>query len=78
MSRFDRPKNITTDNLGSEGERNLAGKPVSEYTVWTTLSDLSYGVMFVRGYNDINYQKYLIAQFKKEVKPIFQKINVKN
>lgn len=78
MSRFDRPKNITTDNLGSEGEGNSVGKPVSEYTVWTTLSDLSHGVMFVRGYNDINYQKYSIAQFKNEVKPVFQKINIKS
>ncbi|EHK3761744.1 linear amide C-N hydrolase [Salmonella enterica] len=78
MSRFDRPKNITTDNLGSEEEGNSVGKPVSEYTVWTTLSDLSHGVMFVRGYNDINYQKYSIAQFKNEVKPVFQKINIKS
>lgn len=76
MSRFDRPKNITTDSLGSEGEGNKAGKAVSEYTVWTTLSDLSHGDMFVRGYNDINYTKYSLSQYKKMKKPVFEKINV--
>lgn len=75
MSRFDRPKNITTDDTGSEGEGNSAGKPVSEYTVWTTLSDLSHGAVFVRGYNDINYKKFTFSQFKDEKKPVFEKIN---
>lgn len=75
MSRFDRPKNITTDTIGSEGEGNSTGKPVSEYTVWTTLSDLSNGVMLVRGYNDINYQKFTFSQFKDVNKPFFEKIN---
>lgn len=56
MSRFDRPKNITVDYMGSEGEGNATRKPVSEYTVWTTLSDLMHGEMMVRGYNDINYK----------------------
>ncbi|HBZ9867604.1 TPA: linear amide C-N hydrolase, partial [Salmonella enterica subsp. houtenae] len=71
-----RPKNITTDSLGSEGEGNKAGKAVSEYTVWTTLSDLSHGDMFVRGYNDINYTKYSLSQYKDMKKPVFEKINV--
>ncbi|EAO6410080.1 linear amide C-N hydrolase [Salmonella enterica] len=76
MSRFDRPKNITTDTLGSEGEGNGAGKPVSEYTVWTTLSDLSRGDIYIRGYNDINYTKYSFSQFDGVKKPTFKKINV--
>lgn len=71
MSRFDRPKSITTDSLGSEGEGNEVGKAVSEYTVWTTLLDLSHGDMYVRGYNDINYTKYLLPQYKDMKKPVF-------
>ncbi|EDM3692330.1 linear amide C-N hydrolase [Salmonella enterica subsp. enterica serovar Infantis] len=77
MSRFDRPKNITTDTTGGEGEGNDTGKPVSEYTVWTTLSDLSHGDMFVRGYNDINYTKYSLSQFSEMKKPVFEKINLR-
>ncbi|MGS9073875.1 linear amide C-N hydrolase, partial [Salmonella enterica subsp. enterica serovar Infantis] len=49
MSRLDRPKNITVDYMVSEGEGNATRKPVSEYTDWTTLSDLTHGEMIVRG-----------------------------
>lgn len=77
MSRFDRPKNITTDTLGSEGEGNAVGNAVSEYTVWTTLSDLSRGDMYVRGYNDLNYTKYSLSQYREVKKPVFDVINMK-
>ncbi|ENA0198865.1 linear amide C-N hydrolase [Salmonella enterica] len=77
MSRFDRPKNITTDTLGSEGEGNVDSKAVSEYTVWTTLSDLSHGDIYVRGYNDINYTKFSLSQYKDVNKPVFEKINLR-
>ncbi|EDW6066422.1 linear amide C-N hydrolase [Salmonella enterica subsp. enterica serovar Oslo] len=77
MSRFDRPKNITTDSLGSEGEGNPAAKAISEYTVWTTLSNLSGGEMYIRGYNDINYTRFTLSQFKNMTKPFFEKINIK-
>ncbi|HFE7555352.1 TPA: choloylglycine hydrolase family protein [Salmonella enterica subsp. enterica serovar Newport] len=77
MSRFDRPKNITVDYMGSEGEGNATRKPVSEYTVWTTLSDLTHGEMMVRGYNDINYKTWSLSQFKNATAPVFEKINVK-
>lgn len=78
MSRFDRPKDITTDALGSEGEGNSTNKSISEYTVWTTLSDLSHGDIYVKGYNDINYTKFSIAQYKNMKTPFFKKINQKN
>lgn len=74
MSRFDRPKNITVDYMGSEGEGNASHKPVSEYTVWTTLSDLTHGDMMVRGYNDINYKTWSLSQFKNTTVPVFEKI----
>ncbi len=77
MSRFDRPKNITTDSMGSEGEGNTDGKSVSEYTVWTTLSDLSHGYMYIKGYNDINYTKFSLSQYENMKKPVFVGINIK-
>ena len=73
MNRFDRTKNITVDVMGESQSVNT--KPESEYTVWTSMSDLSNGVMLVRGYNDINYSKYTLAQFKDASKPVFEPIN---
>lgn len=72
MNRFDRMKNITIDTNGGESGSN--GKAVSEYTVWTSLSDLSKGELFVRAYNGINYTKYSISQYKDSDKPVFTKI----
>ena len=72
MNRFDRIKNITVDANG--GELGSSGKPVTEYTVWTSLSDLSNGEIFVRAYNGMNYKKYSIAQYKNSNKSVFSKI----
>ncbi|MFT8550262.1 MAG: linear amide C-N hydrolase [Acetobacter okinawensis] len=74
MNRFDRMKNITTDTLGGETQKE-SGKTVSEYTVWTALSDLSDGVMFVRGYKDISYKKFSLQDFHNTPKPVFERIN---
>ncbi|MBS1026868.1 linear amide C-N hydrolase [Gluconobacter albidus] len=74
MNRFDRMKNITTDTLGGETQK-ASGKTVSEYTVWTALSDLSVGAMFVRGYKDISYRKFSLQTFHDTPKPVFEKIN---
>lgn len=73
MNRFDRTKNITVDVMGESDKVNA--KPESEYTVWTSMSDLSNGVMLVRGYNDINYTEYSLAKFKDRQKPVFELIN---
>ncbi|MFC6363604.1 MULTISPECIES: choloylglycine hydrolase family protein [Tatumella] len=73
MNNFDRVKNITTDTIGEFGP---TGTESSEYTVWTSLTDLSDGVMFIRGYNDMNYQKFSLAEYKTSNKPVFKKINV--
>ncbi|MCO4183029.1 hypothetical protein LG195_17340 [Proteus terrae] len=48
----------------------------TEYTVWTTLSDLTNGTMKIRGYNDINYTEYSLSQFKDMNKPAFEQINL--
>ncbi|MBE5253476.1 linear amide C-N hydrolase [Mixta mediterraneensis] len=72
MNRFDRPKNITVYKLDSESEKK--SKTVSEFTVWTALSDLSRGELYVRTYNDINYSKYSLSQYKEMKEPVFKKI----
>jgi len=74
MNRFDRTKDITVDTMGESGGKSK--QLMSEYTVWTSLSDLTHGVMMVRGYQDINYSKYTFAQFKDSNKPVFERINV--
>ncbi|EIU7559224.1 linear amide C-N hydrolase [Providencia rettgeri] len=74
MNRFDRTKNITVDTMGKSGQ---TGKNIeSEYTVWTSLSDLENGVMLVRGYNDINYTPFSLEQFSQSEKPVFTQINL--
>lgn len=74
MNRFDRTKNITVDIMGESQSTN--NQPQTEYTVWTTLSDLTNGVMKIRGYNDFNYTEYSLSQFKDMNKPVFEQINL--
>ncbi|EML7933719.1 MULTISPECIES: linear amide C-N hydrolase [Providencia] len=73
MNRFDRSKNITIDRMGESGK--VGNTFESEYTVWTSLSDLTNGVMLIRGYNDVNYTSFSISRFEKSKKPVFEKIN---
>ncbi|WP_313375935.1 linear amide C-N hydrolase [Chishuiella sp.] len=63
MNNFDRPKNITKDKSG-EGEQSANGEYLTEFTVWTVLSDLSRAEFYVRMYGSLNYQKYTFDQFK--------------
>lgn len=74
MNRFDRMKNITVDNVGKNVK---TGEPLymSEYTVWTSLTDLTEKVMKIRAYGDMNYTSYSIEQFKDQAEPLFIKIN---
>ncbi|MBS0849252.1 linear amide C-N hydrolase [Citrobacter sp. JGM124] len=73
MNRFDRTKNITVDTISES--QTVNAKPESEYTVWTSLSDLTNGKMMIRGYKDINYSEYSLAQYKNSTKPVFEKID---
>lgn len=65
MNNFDRPKNINLVNTTMHGQAIVA----REYTVWTVLTDLTGGLMYVREYSNLNYTKYDFEQFKniKEV-----------
>lgn len=74
MNNFDRTKNITADTIG-EGE-GAGGILLSEYTVWTCLSDLSNGVICIRGYGEMNYHQYTIAQFSDQKNPVFHPLNI--
>ncbi|MEW2739017.1 linear amide C-N hydrolase [Providencia sp. PROV130] len=74
INNFDRTKNITVDNMG-EGE-STQNSLLSEYTVWSCLSDLSNGVMYIRGYGEMNYNQYSISQFSSAGKPVFQQLNI--
>lgn len=74
MNNFDRTKNITVDNIGEgEGKGDVL---LSEYTVWTSLSDLSKGIIYMRGYGEMNYSQYSIDQFKSAGKPVFQPLDI--
>lgn len=73
MNNFDRPKNMTKSEL-DEGGGASGGE--SEYSEWTTLTDLKNKEMYLRTYYDFNYTKYSIKDFtsghKKVVIPIIK------
>lgn len=73
MNRFDRVKGITVDEGNVQGEVKT---PQTEYTVWTSLSDLKEGKMLVKGYVDINYTEFSFEKFKENNAPFFERINV--
>lgn len=61
MNNFDRPKNISVEYLNMPNE----SQPVysTEFTIWTVLSDLSQGDVYIRSYADMNYTKYSFKDF---------------
>ena len=64
MNNFDRPKNITKDagGAGNEGIAAAVTKDApaftSEYTSWTSLTDLTRDILFLRTYDGLNYTKF--------------------
>lgn len=62
MNNFDRPKNINLVNTVQNGKEITA----REYTVWTTLTDLSRGLLYVREYSKLNYTQYDFKQFANQ------------
>lgn len=61
MNNFDRPKGITIDPRGSGGLEVAGAEPEgapdykTEYTSWTSLTDLGTGRFLVRTYGGLNY-----------------------
>lgn len=76
MNNFDRPRGITVDASGAGANEGVATTGAagvsSEYTTWTSLTDLNRTLLFVRTYMDVNYAKFDLAAFKdvKEIKVI--------
>lgn len=60
MNNFDRPKNISVV-ISEQGTKKIVAR---EYTVWTALTDLSRGYLYVRAYSQLNYTLYTFEQFK--------------
>ncbi|UYW00592.1 linear amide C-N hydrolase [Flavobacterium agricola] len=69
MNNFDRPKNITKD-LSGEGEQATPAKYMTEFTLWTVLTDLTRGQMYVRLYDSLNYQKFTFADYKDKTEMV--------
>jgi choloylglycine hydrolase len=66
MNNFDRPRDISIDypqDGGSHMEVQGLSAPgeqpyVTEFTCWTSLSDLDRGLLLVRSYDDINFTRF--------------------
>lgn len=65
MNNFDRPRGITIDKTDVKSIDGIPvpevmGEPgyVSEYTSWTTLTDLNRLHMYVRTYANVNYARF--------------------
>jgi penicillin V acylase-like amidase (Ntn superfamily) len=76
MNNFDRPRGITVDESGAGANEGVATTGTaalsSEYTTWTSLTDLNRNLLFVRTYMDMNYTRFDLAAFKdvKDIKLI--------
>ncbi len=69
MNNFDRPRGITIDKSETKSVAGIpvpdvAGRPgyTSEYTSWTTLTDLNRHQMYVRTYASVNYTRFDLNQ----------------
>ncbi len=69
MNNFDRPRGITMDSrLKDAGTDKIAPGVnehemyTSEYTTWTTLTDLKGGAFFVRTYDGLNYVRFSLDE----------------
>lgn len=72
MNNFDRPRGITIDAAGGgEGDAIARLGPSdaaysTEYTSWTSLSDMQRGRFFVRTYSGMNFQMLDLRALKRE------------
>lgn len=73
MNNFDRPRGITVDcpNFGSshlqvQGQKD--GKTQTEFTSWTSISDLGRKQFFVRGNSGMNFAFFDVEELSKATK----------
>lgn len=64
MNNFDRPKNITKELSSQAKDGFNYANYMTEFTLWIVLTDLSRGQMYIRLYDELNYQKFTFDQFK--------------
>ncbi|MHC5353391.1 linear amide C-N hydrolase [Myroides sp. LJL115] len=69
MNNFDRPKNISAMNVPSPGDPSKTTY-MTEFTIWTVLTDLSQGELYVRAYADMNYTKFTFAQYAQSTQMV--------
>lgn len=65
MNNFDRPKNIVKD-LASAEKAGTPAKYMTEFTLWIVLKDLARGKIYIRLYDELNYQLFDFDQFKEK------------
>lgn len=79
MNNFDRPRGITIDknpvkSIAGIPIPDVAGNPgyTSEYTSWTSLTDINNLQIFIRTYADINYVRFDLSELmqSKTIKSI--------
>lgn len=69
MNNFDRPKNICTTQVAVPGNEAKT-VTLTEFTVWTVLTDLSQGALYIRAYADMNYTKYTFEQYAQSTQMV--------
>lgn len=77
MNNFDRTRGITVDSTAHSsaldaGAPEVNGMPgyCSEYTSWTSLTDLRQGLFYVRSYKQLNYVVVKLSELEGQTKKI--------
>lgn len=77
MNNFDRPRGVSIDypeqggaHLEVEGLQEEAGAPyATEFTSWTSLSDLDRKLFFLRDYTSLNFTRFDLAALASSTAP---------
>ena len=77
MNNFDRPRGVTIDlpeagnhHLEVQGLDEPGAGAATEFTCWTSLSDLERKLFFLRSYESINYTRFDLSALAGADKPI--------
>jgi penicillin V acylase-like amidase (Ntn superfamily) len=76
MNNFDRPRGVTVDASDREGGLNLESMSATdtdtstEYTSWTSMSDLQRTLFLVRTYHGLNYVAFDLRNLSEARHPI--------
>ncbi|MEA5474531.1 linear amide C-N hydrolase [Synechococcus sp. CCY9201] len=77
MNNFDRPRGLTIDlpengigHLEVKGLDRLGSGAVTEFTCWTSLSDLDRKLFFLRDYDSHNYTRFDLSALAGASKPL--------